>query len=587
MLATALTLPVQAQMARSAPAAPPPTQALPSLGDAGDLDIRAERRLGDRIARELYRDPDFIDDPVVGDYLQRLWQPLLAAARMRGEIAPELDERFVWEVMLGKDRSINAFALPGGYLGVHLGLIAASGNRDELASVLAHELSHVTQRHIARMITQSNRQAPLLLGAMILGAMAASKNPQAAGAVITGAQAAAIQGQLNYSRDMEREADRVGMGILVQAGFEPQGFVTLFEKLQQASRLNDSGAFPYLRTHPLTTERIADMQARLPMASGASGTPNVSAQAPAQAAPQARGGTGMLEHHLVAARSRVLSQAQVDALRARVTEGRGVMAAQAGPSPAQLSTAGGDATSAAASAAVTEGALYAAALASLKLRDFAAAEQFAVRLQAQLAARTARAAPSDAASYDIARQLVLLLRVELTLEQLLSPTATGVATSQAATPAAPTPVAPPSTLAPSLAELLKQWPLPGDAMQASRAHWLLWARSLWATGQADLAASRLQTWVALHPRDALAWQWLAQVQHSRGQTLRAIRAEAEAQAARLDYAAALDRLRAAQDLLKQPSRQGGHGAVDHIEASIIDTRAREVAALLREQTLQR
>ncbi|MFM8609007.1 MAG: M48 family metalloprotease [Burkholderiaceae bacterium] len=565
---------------------------MPSLGDASDLDIRAERRLGDRIARELYRDPDYIDDPVVGDYLQRLWRPLLAAARIRGEIAPELDERFVWEVMLGKDRSINAFALPGGYLGVHLGLIAASANRDELASVLAHELSHVTQRHIARMITQSNRQAPLLLGAMILGAMAASKNPQAAGAIITGAQAAAIQGQLNYSRDMEREADRVGMGILVQAGFEPQGFVTLFEKLQQASRLNDSGAFPYLRTHPLTTERIADMQARLPMVSAASGTPH----AAVQAAGYTRGGAGMLEHHLVAARSRVLSQAQVDALRARVTEGRGVMAAQAAPTPAPPLAADADSTSAAASTAVSEGALYAAALASLKLRDFAAAEQFAVQLQAQLAARAARAAPGDAASYDIARQLVLLLRVEMTLEQLLSPAATGVATSPPGAPAGAPAATPPSGLASSLADLLKQWPLPGDAMQASRAHWLLWARSLWATGQADLAASRLQTWVALHPRDALAWQWLAQVQHSRGQTLRAIRAEAEAQAARLDYAAALDRLRAAQDLLKQPSRlaaqgaQGGTGrqaAVDHIEASIIDTRAREVAALLREQTLQR
>jgi len=516
-------------------------QALPALGDGGDLDIRAERRLGDRIARELYRDPDFIDDAVVSDYLQDLWMPLLQAARLRGEIAPELDERFVWEVLLGRDRSINAFALPGGYLGVHLGLIAASANRDELASVLAHELSHVTQRHIARMITQSNRQMPLVLGAMILGAIAAGKNPQAAGAVITGAQAAAIQGQLNYSRDMEREADRVGMGILVQAGFEPQGFVTLFEKLQQASRLNDSGAFPYLRTHPLTTERIADMQARLP-----------------QGGPAAVGAAPHRLHHLVAARSRVLSQAQVDALRARVVEAQPALAAS--------STAPG-----AADGSVSDGALYAAALASLKLRDFAAADRFAQAL----AERVRNDEP--------AARLALLLRAEIALQTLqAAPAAPGTA----APPAAPATPAAATKAAADLKALMAQWPLPGDATQAARAHWLLWSQAWLATGQTDLAAARLQTWVALHPRDATAWQLLASVQQQRGQVLRAIRAEAEAQVARQDLPAALDRLRAAQDWIRRSPSAGG-AAVDHIEASIIDTRAREVAALLREQALER
>ncbi len=83
----------------------------------------AERQLGDRIIRELYRDPDYIDDPVLGEYVQGIWQSLLAAARARGELSPELDERFAWQVLLGRDRTVNAFALPGGYLGVHLGLI--------------------------------------------------------------------------------------------------------------------------------------------------------------------------------------------------------------------------------------------------------------------------------------------------------------------------------------------------------------------------------------------------------------------------------------------------------------------------------
>ena len=152
-------------------ASPLPARAqggLPTLGDGSDLTSSEERRLGDRIIRELYRDPDYIDDPVIGEYVQGIWQPLMAAARARGELSPELDERFAWEVLLGRDRTVNAFALPGGYLGLHLGLIGVVGTRDELASVMAHELSHVTQRHISRLLTQQSRQTPLLLGAMCL-----------------------------------------------------------------------------------------------------------------------------------------------------------------------------------------------------------------------------------------------------------------------------------------------------------------------------------------------------------------------------------------------------------------------------------
>jgi predicted Zn-dependent protease len=243
----------------------PPVRAsqLPSLGDGSDFSAAKERRLGDRIALSIFRDPDYIDDPVLGDYVQSIWQPLMDAARARGELSAELDERFAWTVMLVRDRSVNAFALPGGYLGVHTGLIAVVSSADELAAVMGHELSHVTQRHISRLMTQQQQAMPWLIGAMIVGALVASRSPNAANAAIVGGQAVAAQGQLNFSRDMEREADRVGFGVMVDAGFEAGGVSGMFEKLQQASRLNDNGSFPYLRSHPLTTQRIAEARARI------------------------------------------------------------------------------------------------------------------------------------------------------------------------------------------------------------------------------------------------------------------------------------------------------------------------------------
>ncbi|MGE0333292.1 MAG: M48 family metalloprotease [Ramlibacter sp.] len=477
---------------------------LPTLGDGSEMSSSAERKLGERIARELYRDPDYIDDPVLVEYVQNIWQPLLAAARQRGELSAELDQRFAWEIFLGKDRSINAFALPGGYLGLHLGLVAAVANRDELASVLAHELSHVTQRHISRLMTQQNRQTPWVIGAMILGAIAASKNPDAANAVVAGGQALALQNQLNFSRDMEREADRIGYGVMVQAGFEPLGFVTMFDKLQQASRLNDNGAFPYLRSHPMTTERIADMQARQQLAGR-----GVSPAAPS------------LEHVLVAARARVLSQGAVDALRARIAEAQAATLVQQGP-------------------ARQAAALYAASLASLKLRDPAQAERFAVALRLLVQGEAAAA------------RLARLLLAEIVLA---GPDAGRATTLVSAT-------------------------------DGGRPAVLLGAQAALRAGQPSDAAQRLQTWVALHPRDGTAWQLLAQAHGAQGQGVRAIRAEAEAQVAWLDYAAAMDRFKAAQELVRRLSREGALGS-DHIEASIIDTRARQVESLLREQALER
>jgi len=476
---------------------------LPALGDGVEMSSSAERRLGDRIARELYRDPDYLDDAILGEYVQGIWQRLMDGARQRGELQPELEERFAWDVVLGRDRSVNAFALPGGYMGVHLGLIAVVSSEDELASVLAHELSHVTQRHIVRIIGRQSNQAPWLLGAMILGALAAASNPGAAGAMIVGGQAAAVQGQLNFSRDMEREADRVGYGVMTQAGFDARGFVGMFEKLQQANRFNDTGAFPYLRSHPLTTERIADMQARQQLQTHT-------------AVPQLT-----MAHAMLAARARMLANPEVDSLRAALLRAQGETAAM---SPAEQA-----------------GAFYAAALGAVGLREFEQAQRWQERLHA-LVRDDARAAYQ-----------ARLLGAEIAL-------AAGD---------------------PRRASTFLEEAAPGVSGAVTRPLLFLRARARTQSGQAREAAEPLQVWLASRPRDAQAWQLLSQAYAAQGQTLRAVRAEAEVHAARLDYAAARDRLRAAQEL----ARQGP--TVDHVEASIIDTRSRQIDLLLREQALER
>jgi len=190
LLAAGTALPAAPVSAQTSAPAPASVSQLPTLGDGSDMTSAAERRLGERIAREIYRDPDYIDDPVLAEYVLRVWQPLLDAARVRGELSAELDQRFAWEIMMGRDRTINAFALPGGYLGLNLGLIGVVASPDELASVLAHELSHVTQRHISRLMSQQGKLMPWLIGAMILGVLAGSKNPDAGNAMIVGGQAA-------------------------------------------------------------------------------------------------------------------------------------------------------------------------------------------------------------------------------------------------------------------------------------------------------------------------------------------------------------------------------------------------------------
>lgn len=234
---------------------------LPSLGEASvdELSPAAEQRLGDQIFQEFLRMGVVHDDPEATDILTRQASRLLAASGSLGHSQDGRPFRF----FLVKDPSINAFALPGGYIGVHTGLITASDRESEVMSVLAHEIGHVTQRHIARMFGQQRQTSAVMIAAAVLAAMAAKGSPDAAMGVLSLGQTVAIREQLAFSRDAEREADRVGLQILAESGFNPTGMSSMFERLGQAGRLYDNNAPAYLRTHPLTTERIADIQSRL------------------------------------------------------------------------------------------------------------------------------------------------------------------------------------------------------------------------------------------------------------------------------------------------------------------------------------
>ncbi|HYD57517.1 MAG TPA: M48 family metalloprotease, partial [Burkholderiales bacterium] len=231
------------------------SQALPDLGGAGDaaLSPQTERRLGENIVREIrFRDPSYVDDPEVTEYLAALGARL--AQSMSGA-------RQDFDFFVVRDASINAFALPGGFVGVHTGLINAADTESELASVISHEIAHVTQRHIARMFGQQQQMKMPMMVALAAAILLGSARSDLASGAAAAIQAGAAQAQLSYSRDFEREADRVGLQALAGAGFDARAMAAFFEKLQRHTRVADDGTVPgYLRSHPVTTERIADAQ---------------------------------------------------------------------------------------------------------------------------------------------------------------------------------------------------------------------------------------------------------------------------------------------------------------------------------------
>lgn len=225
---------------------------LPELGDeSGSLiSPSQERKLGEDFMRTARRQLDIIDDPELNAYIQSLGQRLLSK---KGPTAYQELHLFII-----RDPSINAFAVPGGYIGVHTGLILATENEAELASVLAHETAHLTQRHLLRMNAEAKRISIPAMAALLAAILLAGSGHQGGEAAIAMTTATLAQKELNFTREFEQEADRIGMGLLVQAGYDARAMPAFFERMQSYTRLYENNLPEFLRTHPITTRRIAE-----------------------------------------------------------------------------------------------------------------------------------------------------------------------------------------------------------------------------------------------------------------------------------------------------------------------------------------
>ncbi len=234
-----------------APLARANTINLPDLGDASAAVISPaqERKLGEDLMRRARHSLAFVDDPEISAYVQDLGQRLVARTDN-----PGANFRF----FVVSDPTINAFAIPGGFIGVHTGLLLAAENEAELASVLAHEISHITQRHIPRMLAEEQRTMPAM-AALLAAALLAGRGGEAAIALTSATMA---QKGINFTRASEEEADRIGIRLLADAGFDPRGMPAFFERMQKMNRLNETNLPPFLQDHPVTTARIADARAR-------------------------------------------------------------------------------------------------------------------------------------------------------------------------------------------------------------------------------------------------------------------------------------------------------------------------------------
>lgn len=230
--------------------------ALPEIGDSAGSLISPEQeyQIGLGFYWRLQQSVDLIEDPEINSYLQTLGYRLVA-----GSDSPHLPFTF----FMVPNPTVNAFAAPGGFIGMHSGLILTSENEDEVASVLSHEIAHVTQRHLLRSFEKSKQMNLPTTIALVAAALLASADPQAGAAALMAVQAGSIQAQINFTRENEAEADNLGMHTLVRSGFDALAMPSFFERLQQASRFYTGNSVPeFLRTHPITTSRIANARGR-------------------------------------------------------------------------------------------------------------------------------------------------------------------------------------------------------------------------------------------------------------------------------------------------------------------------------------
>lgn len=229
---------------------------LPDMGDSTihSFSRGAEEQLGAEIMRSVRSSRLYNNDPIVTDYVRQMGDRITASSDYA------MDSFYFFVI---NDPRVNAFALPGGYIGINAGLILVAEYEDEVAGVMAHEIAHVTQRHIARMFERSKSLSwPMmaaLLGSMILATASPAAGTSAMAATLAGSQ----QDMINFTRSNEEEADRIGMDMLVKAGYDPNGMSTFFARMAQANKYNDSFYVPeFLRTHPINSSRIADAATR-------------------------------------------------------------------------------------------------------------------------------------------------------------------------------------------------------------------------------------------------------------------------------------------------------------------------------------
>jgi len=225
---------------------------LPDIGDnAGAISPAEEYRTGEAVIRNIRHAGGILDDALIQGYLNELGYRIVASS--------ETQQPF--HFFLINDSSINAFALPGGFIGINAGLILATKSESELAGVMAHEIAHVTQRHHARRYEQGSNSIPIfaaIIAAIVLG----QKDSNIGNAALASTLGGTAQEQINFTRANEKEADRIGIELLINAEFNPHGMTDFFETLDKESRYYGTSTPEFLRSHPVTPSRIADSKHR-------------------------------------------------------------------------------------------------------------------------------------------------------------------------------------------------------------------------------------------------------------------------------------------------------------------------------------